>query len=310
MKENIEDIVRSYLGMKHGLIGVTFLEKDVEGEPLPKPARFCPFNPQVLGGGTYVVRKNDLDCMTGELVMGLRQSKYAPVEPSIKKEIKAVRIGPVEDSDVVLFLVNAEQAMNLSILLVGISAEFKGEVAICGETVAKVYLDQQPNLSMLCNGARMFGGFSRNDMVIGMPYSVLIDLADKIKALTQTGGALCGCQVTDIPSDIIKSFQEIGFKKGSDYFFGKISGHSVRVYLNKDAQGKFNLITLYLPVKGEVKTEIQEPFKVKKRGDWTDIYTVLNPQTVGINLYSAENMKEVLTLLTEKAMGPNNGKED
>jgi uncharacterized protein (DUF169 family) len=306
MKTDIEDTIRSYLGMKHDLVGVKFLDEDVEGESLPKPAKFCPFNPQILRGGTYIIRKDDLDCITGELVMGLRQSKYAPVEPSIKKEIKAVRLGPVEDADVVLFLVNADQAMNLSILLVGISAEFKGEVAICGETVAKVYLEQQPNLSMLCNGARMFGGFSKNDMVVGMPYSVMLDLAEKIKALTKSGGALCGCQVTDIPSDIIRSFQEIGFKKGTDYFFGKIKGYNIRVYLNKDAQGKFNLITLYLPVKGELKAEVKEPFKTKKRGDWTDIYTVLNPQTVGINLFSSENLKEVLTLLTEKAMGVNN----
>lgn len=303
MQNDTENIIRSYLGLKHHLVGIKFYKEDIQGESLPKSARFCPFHPQTLSGETYIIKEDDLDCPTGELVMGLRQSRYAHIEPSIKEEFKAVRIGPVEDADVVLFLVNADQAMNLSILLVGISAEFKGEMAICGEAVAKVYLEQQPNISMLCNGARMFGGFSKNDMVVGMPYSIMIDLAEKIKSLTKSGGALCGCQVTDIPADIIRSFKEIGFKKGTDYFFGKIKGHNVRIYLNKDSQGRFNLITIYLPFKGELKTKVEEPFKTKKRGDWTDIYTILNPRTVGINLYSSENLKEALTLLTEKAMG-------
>jgi uncharacterized protein (DUF169 family) len=305
MKKDVEEIIRSYLGMKHHLVGIKFYKEDIQGESLPKSSRFCPFHPLLLGGKAYIVKKDDLDCPTGELVMGLRKSKYANIEPSIKEDIKAVRIGPIEDADVVLFLVNADQAMNLSILLVGISAEFRGELAICGEAIAKVYLDQQPNISMLCNGARMFGGFSKNDMVVGMPYSIMIDIADKIKSLTKSGGALCGCQVTDIPADIIRSFQEIGFEKGTDYFFGKIEGYNVRVYLNKDSQGRFNLMTLYLPVKGELKNKVQEPFKTKKRGDWTDIYTVLNPQTVGISLYSSDNLKEAITLLTRKAMGLN-----
>jgi uncharacterized protein (DUF169 family) len=306
MKNNIEDIIRSYLGMKHHLVGIKFLREDTEGEYLPQAARFCPFHPQVLDGKSYIVRKDDLDCPTGELVLGLRQSNYVQIEPSIKDEIKAVRIGPIEDSDVVLLVVNPEQAMNLSILLVGISAEFKGEVAICGEAVAKVYLDKKPNISMLCNGARLFGGFAKNDMVIGMPYSTAIELAGKIKQLTTTGGALCGCQVSDIPQDIIRSFEEIGFDKSTDYFFGKINGSNVRIYLNKDDQGRFKLMTLYLPLKGLKEMVVEEPFKVKKRGDWTDIYAVLNPQTVGINLYSSKNLKEVLTKLTKKALGVRN----
>ena len=307
MKNNVEEIIRSYLGMKHNLVGIKFFHEDIQGESLPKSARFCPFNPQILSGNTYVIKEDDLDCPTGELVMGLRQSKYAHIEPSIKEKFKAVRIGPIDDADVVLFLVNADQAMNLSILLVGILAEFKGELAICGEAVAKVYLDQKPNISMLCNGARMFGGFAKNDMVVGMPYSIMIDLAEKIKSLTKSGGALCGCQVSDIPADIIRSFEEIGFKKYSDYFSGRIRGQNVKIYLNKDSEGRFNLITIYLPVKGELKTKVEEPFKTKKRGDWTDVYAILNPKTVGISLYSSENLKEALTLLTEKAMGLDNG---
>ncbi len=302
MKNNTEDIIRSYLGIKHHLVGIKFLTEDIVGESLPQTARFCPFHPLVLDGKTYIVKKNDLDCPTGELVLGLRQSKYSHVEPSIKDEIKAVRIGTIENSDVILFLVNPEQAMTLSILLGGLSAEFKGEMAICGEAVAKVYLEKKPNLSMLCNGARLFGGFAKNDMVIGMPYSDVMKLAEHIKKLTTTGGALCGCRVSDIPQDIIRSFEEIGFEKGTDYFFGKINGNNVRLYLNKDDQGRFKLMTIYLPLKGLGMIAAEEPFKVKKRGDWTDIFAVINPQTIGINLYSSENLKEVLTLLTKKAL--------
>jgi len=63
---------------------------------------------------------------------------FVDMGPRIKSKTKTVRVGPLEGADVVLFVLNSEQVMIMSILLGGIKAEFKGEMAICGEAVANV----------------------------------------------------------------------------------------------------------------------------------------------------------------------------
>ena len=51
-----------------------------------------------------------------------------------------------------------------------------GNQAICSESTATPYLDDDINLSMLCSGTRFFAKWDENDVSIGIPYSKMNDI--------------------------------------------------------------------------------------------------------------------------------------
>lgn len=178
--EEIEEKVRSYLGMNHRLVGVKILEENADGEHPKAPMTFCRVVREALAGKELVIGIDDLSCPSAELCLGFREPMFVDVEPRIKSKTRAVRIGPLEDADVVLLVLNPEQAMVMSILLGGIKAEFKGEMAVCGEAVAQVYNKGEPNVSFLCSGARELGGFEPHEVVLGLPYTLFLELPDRM----------------------------------------------------------------------------------------------------------------------------------
>src|SRR3990172_903053 len=151
--EGIGEEVRRYLGMGYRPVGIKFSQQPIEGDRPSKPIAFCRTVKDAALGKDLVVTPEDEDCPDAEVVLGFRQSRYVNVEPSIKDKIAAISVGPLQDADVVLLIVNAEQAMVLSFLLDGINASFKGNISVCGEAAAKVYLDKEANVSFLCQGA-------------------------------------------------------------------------------------------------------------------------------------------------------------
>ncbi|ODS40361.1 MAG: hypothetical protein A7315_08885, partial [Candidatus Altiarchaeales archaeon WOR_SM1_79] len=293
---DIDKTIRSYIGSKHKLIGVRILseesKKDRDKRPA-KPMRYCQFiREAAVKGSEFILNVSDMSCPNAEICLGFIEPKYVDIQPRIMPaNTKAVRIGKVEDSDVVLAVVTPKQMMELAVLLGGVNSEFRGEMALCGELTAGVFISKKPNVSFLCNGARMFAEFRDNEVVVGMPYETALKLAEKIEALSRTCGALCGCLTSDIPPQILTNFKKIGFEKGTDYFFGKVKGNNVRIYLNKDTQGRYNYITFHVPIKGDVKAE--KPFEVKKRGKWSDIIGVFDIEGIGIDLYSGENLEDI-----------------
>jgi uncharacterized protein (DUF169 family) len=174
--EEIEEKVRSYLGLNHRLVGIKISEENLDGNHLAVPTTFCRAVREALGRKELVIGIDDLSCPNAELCLGFREPMFVDVRPRIKSKTKAVRIGSLEDADVVLFVLNSEQVMIMSILLGGIRAEFKGEMAICGEAVAKVYNEGEPNVSFLCNGARELGGFETHEVVLSLPYALFLEL--------------------------------------------------------------------------------------------------------------------------------------
>ena len=178
--EEIEERLRSYLGMNHRLVGIKIAEENVDGNHPAVTMTFCRVVREALTGKELVVGIDDLSCPSAELCLGFREPMFVDVEPRIKTKTKAVRIGPLEDADVVLFVLSPEQVMVMSILLGGIKAEFKGEMAICGEAVAQVYNEGEPNISFLCSGARELGGFEAHEVVLGLPYAQFLELSSKM----------------------------------------------------------------------------------------------------------------------------------
>jgi uncharacterized protein (DUF169 family) len=178
--EEIEEKVRSYLGLNHHLVGIRISEENVDGNHPTVSMTFCRAVREALRRKELVIGIDDLSCPNAELCLGFREPMFVDVEPRIKAKTKAVCIGPLEGADAVLFVLNSEQVMIISILLGGIKAEFKGEMAICGEAVAKVYNEGEPNVSFLCSGARELGGFETHEVVLSLPYALFLELPDKM----------------------------------------------------------------------------------------------------------------------------------
>ncbi|MFQ5834739.1 MAG: DUF169 domain-containing protein [bacterium] len=185
--EKVGALIKSYLGMNHGVIGIKILEERICGNKPSKAERFCNLVRRSLKGQTYVIGRKNLSCSTAEVTLGFDKPRYLDFEPRIKSKTRAVRIGPIENCDVVLFTLNPKQAMVMSILLGGIEARFKGEMGICGEAVAKVYNEKRANLSFLCNGARDYGGFRENEVVLGLPYPEFLKLPLAMKKFVNLG---------------------------------------------------------------------------------------------------------------------------
>lgn len=185
--EKVTTLIRSYLGMNHELVGIKILEEGVCGNKPSKTERFCNLVRRSLKGQTYLIGRENLSCSSAEVTLGFDKPRYLDFEPRIKRKTRAVRIGPIENCDVVLFTLSPKQAMVMSILLGGIEAKFKGERGICGEAVAKVYNERRTNLSFLCNGAREYGGFRENEVVLGLPYHEFLKLPLAMKKFVSLG---------------------------------------------------------------------------------------------------------------------------
>lgn len=268
--------VREYLGMRYNLVGVKILKEEVsadESRPDTK-MQYCQFVREAARGKSYTITLDDLACPNAVVTLGFDEPTYIDIQPRISPaKTKAVKVAPLsamKDPDVVLAILNPRQAMDVAILLNGIEAKSVGSMAVCGEATAKPYMDGKPNVTFLCQGARTYGGYKDHDLIFGSPLETFKKLSAKVEELSKTCGALCGCRTSDIPQTIIKSFEKLGFEKGADYFFGRLDGKSVRIYLNKDTSGRIEFITIHLPIKGDVKTK-DPSLTVISRGNWTDV---------------------------------------
>lgn len=188
----VSKTLADYLGMTTRPVGVKVYR---EGEAVETPSpdrkkeklRFCRFVREAAAGRDFLIRMEDLDCANAEVALGFREPKYVKIEPRIKDKIALLKVGAAEDCDVVLLLLNPEQVMTLSILLEGVNARFKGDMAVCGEAMAQVYNTGQPNVTFLCGGARTFGGYQTNDVIMALPYKTFTDLPSRMTRFSSLG---------------------------------------------------------------------------------------------------------------------------
>jgi uncharacterized protein (DUF169 family) len=317
--KRIDETIRAYLGLKHHLVGVKIRKKDIQEEEKnlkpEKPLAYCHMvRIASQHGKTFLYDKTDEACPTAEFILGFREPKYSKIEHRIEpSDTKSVLIAPLDqmdgNPDVIITTVTPKQMMDLTtILQTGkaelLSAVFKGEAA-CAEFTGKPYMEHKPNLSFLCNGARVvYSDFRDAEILFGAPAHTYIHVAETMDRISKTGGALCGCRTSDIPMEIINEFEKAGFSKGTDYFFGKINGQNLRAYLNKDFQGRLKFVTFHLPVKLTSAEETEEaakklqktlarPYSVNQRGYWLDLTMTATEDELAMDLRDGESIKKV-----------------
>ncbi|KYH39878.1 MAG: hypothetical protein AYL33_007080, partial [Candidatus Bathyarchaeota archaeon B63] len=170
----------------------------------------------------------------------------------------------------------------------------------------------EPNVSFLCNAARgMYSDYRDNEAILGAPLEVYMRASELVRRLGEAAGSLCGCRTSDVPLGVIDEFEKMGFSKGTDYFFGKLKGFNVRVYLNKDSKGKIRLMTIHLPVKTPSQRSSEEmakrlgrlipkPYFVNVRGPWLDLTVSLSLDALGVDLFDSSSIKAAVEGFVEK----------
>ncbi len=256
-----------------------------------QPMRFCEMvRKSAVYGESFVFGVEELTCTSGELALGFTEPCYGEVYPRIKPaNTKFVSVEPLEKADkkpdVVIVIGTPRRIMRISTILAQlhekqpVEARFKGEFAVCGECTAIPFMEKKVNLSMLCNGARMFSGYRDDEVVMGFPLPDFIKLAESTEEKEITS-ALCGCIMDDIPANAVDAIEKIGFGKGTDQFFGRFGNEIVRLYTPKDKEGKITSLTLHIPVKfkdNETASDVNENLKLEPpmlhgvRDNWVDI---------------------------------------
>ncbi|NOZ82256.1 MAG: DUF169 domain-containing protein, partial [Euryarchaeota archaeon] len=238
--------IRAYFGSRYHLVGVKLFREIPQGYPVPeRRGKFCEFVMRAARGET--VRAEDEECHLSLIALGFQEPRYLDLQPRIQPaETKAVLVAPaekLEDADVVLMIATPRQVMEIAAMLGGINARFAGEIAVCGEAVAEPLKSGSANVSFLCGGARMLGGYRDSELIVAAPPEVFAEIAEKVKALQKTCGALCGCRTSELPEQVITAMTEAGFEKGIDYFFGRVNSMNVRLYMNKDSSGRIEHLT-------------------------------------------------------------------
>ena len=293
--------------MKYNLVGVKILKEEPPQDEINElkpetPKAYCQFVHDAARGNTFILKEDDFACPSPEVTLGFDEPIYVDVQPRIHPaKTKAVKIGPLEkinDPDVILAVLNPKQIMEVAILNEGLEAAFAGSMAVCGEATARPYMEGKPNVTFLCSGARTFSGYKDAELILGSPVETFKKLSEKVEALSKTCGALCGCLTSDISPNIIKGLESQGFEKGTDFFFGKVDGQNVRIYLNKDLSGRIDFITIHVPIKGKVKIE-DNSLGVSTRGSWTDV-SATYPMDGSIELESGKGLIDAVKNVLSK----------
>lgn len=256
------------------------------------PRRYCEMvRLSALHGDIITFTVDDLSCASAELALGFEEPKYGEVYPRIKPAgTRQVTIAPLEkadfEPDAVIVIGNPQKLMRIATTLAKVqgsevSSKFKGEFAVCGECTAIPVMEGAVNLSLLCAGARMFGGFQKDEIAVGFPIQEFENLAEGLTREEITA-ALCGCLMDDLPAKVIDTVLGMGFIKGTDHFSGRFGDEIVRLFTPKDDKGKITSITLHVPVKFKDKEAaegaleaaagiFEEPMLYARRDNWVDV---------------------------------------
>ncbi len=270
---------RRFFELPHLPVAVKFLKEDAEATP--ESMRFCEAVRRAAKGERIVLNEINLSCAGAEVSLGFVPSLFSKGE----EETRAVVVEPYEgqDCDVVLVIATPDRVMKIASFYSQLFGEelrafFSGENAVCGEATARVKREGKPNVTFLCEGARQYAGYRREEIVVGFPRDVFKRIEEAIKK--EEIRALCGCLMDDLPKDVIEKFEKMGFDKATDHFFGFFNGKTVKVYIFK---GERSALGIFTSVKFKSEDEAEKvvesydgEYQLIRRENWVDVSKILD----------------------------------
>jgi len=284
---------RKFFELPSSPVAIRIINDSSEQKTSSQPMRFCEMvRRSAFYGESFVFGVEELTCTSAELALGFTEPSYGEVYPRIKPaNTKLVSVSSLEKTerkpDVVVIVGNPRKIMRVSTILAQlhekrpVEVKFKGEFAVCGECTAIPFMENKVNLSLLCNGARMFSGYRDDEVVMGFPLDDFVRVSESTEEKEITS-ALCGCIMDDMPAGAVSAIEKIGFGKGTDQFFGRFGNEIVRLYTPKEKDGKITSLTLHVPIKfkdsqtaslanDKAKEILAKPLLHRIRDNWVDI---------------------------------------
>jgi len=168
-------MLASRFGLDYLIVGIKIHKEDQPGEWKGPRITYCQAVKKVAEGSEVKIILKEFECPSPELALGFVRPRYVKIEDILENGTKCVEVSVMKDgldADVVLFLVDAEQAMKIiATLNRGAPLNFKvsSSMALCRDATAIPILTGKPNISLLCGGARMYGRFDKNIFALGVP---------------------------------------------------------------------------------------------------------------------------------------------
>lgn len=278
MKQNEElsKKFRKFFQLPTSPVAIKISDKEISGPKPGAPSLYCEFVRKAAHGGEpMVITEKDLQNFTSRIILGFTEPKYVEIEPRIKPvRTKAVFVGPLEkaglEPDLVVVIAEPARAMLITQVLCRatrkrLEASMNCEAsALAGEATAIPYMTKEPNLTLLCGGARDIARYQENELAMGIPFDQFVKLVNQLEEPT-LATALCGCRMDEIPKHLMEAFANIGFDKGTDHFYGDFKGKVFRFYINKDEHGLLTTVTVHYPMKFKTEQGAQKSVAAAKK---------------------------------------------
>lgn len=274
--EELSGTFRKFFQLPTSPVAIKISDKELAGPKPPAPSLYCEFvRKAAQGGESMVITEKDLQNFTSRIILGFTEPKYVEIQPRIEpSRTRSVFVTPLEkaelEPDLVVVVTDPARMMLITQVLCRatrkrLEASMNCEAsAMAGEATALPYMTKEPNLTLLCGGARDIAGYQENELAMGIPFEQFVKLVNQLEEPT-LATALCGCRMDEIPKHLKEAFAEIGFDKGTDHFYGDFNGKVFRLYLNKDERGLLTTATVHYPMKFRSEQEAQKSVTATKR---------------------------------------------
>lgn len=172
-------------------MAIAISERAVTGNKPKTPSLFCELvRKAAYEGESYVATEEDLSNYSTRVILGFNEPKFVDLYPRIKPaKTKSVLIAPLEkaevEPDVVVIITDPAHAMLVvQALSRGLKKRLEASMScqgssIAGEAVAIPFMEQRPNLTLLCGGARELAGYSADELALGLPYASFLKLMEE-----------------------------------------------------------------------------------------------------------------------------------
>ena len=104
--------------------------------------------------------------------------------PKLDEEILAVSIGNYSNPDVLISYVEPEDVMRLlrswqKLYGQNLPVKLSSVMAVCGNVAVASFIDNRITISFGCPDSRKYGGIEQNQLVVGLPFKLAMQLNEK-----------------------------------------------------------------------------------------------------------------------------------
>ena len=276
MGKELVSLVSRCLNLEHHIVGVNFLAYKEEYEKydaqIPNLRRsICGYTSMAMNGEKIKFDDSRVSCNGGALAVGLREehertksgriyehcglySSHAVARnvnesmTHIPHRSYALAMAPleeIEDADIVVIVCTAKQAMRIIqgyTYIYGCAKNLStvGNQAMCSDMIAKPFMNNDINITLMCCGARINTKCSDGEMGVSMPIQIFMQVAR---------GIIATLNVTEPPQfkkellTRLNTPDELGYELDPGLHYGKLAAAYQAECVRMESQEEMDSVT-------------------------------------------------------------------